>query len=73
MSTNTHDAIIIGGGHNRLVSGAYFARAAEEQGIARHLWDIGTVAASRGKMGPPRASPEPSSPLRATTGAAARG
>ena len=26
MSSNTYDAIVIGGGHNGLTSGAYFAR-----------------------------------------------
>ena len=27
MASNVYDAIIIGGGHNGLTSGAYFARA----------------------------------------------
>ena len=26
MATNTYDAIVIGGGHNGLTAGAYFAR-----------------------------------------------
>ena len=38
MASNTYDAIIIGGGHNGLTSGAYFARAGQRTVVleARH-------------------------------------
>src|SRR5437870_13715529 len=48
--TNTYDAIVIGGGHNGLVAGAYLSRAGARTVGAEARPSTGGAAATRGPL-----------------------